>query len=634
MFPKENSSNNVIPLAFAGLYVVLAVVCFPLDDIQRHPDSAHHFSIARQYALTDPHMFSHGFYPGGYPAFLRLSLQQFELHPLMAGKLLSALCGFLGLLLVVSMTRKLGGGAAAVWAGLALMSNGFFVGASGMEGTDSPAALFQLLALYVLIRDPQRSGMSKTHAASAGMLMGIGYLFRFTALILVPFFGLFIASQSSERRTAYIFLLGFVLTAFPQLVSSAVVTGNPFHNEQVHNVWFALHGNMNWRQFWDLMPDDTSLWDVMTADPKRFFNNWIAGFTSFFWRGTGWPSFVPLVAVPYVLKRTMRMGHRLLLVSTILAPVIVTSIAFCTDRLGLVSILGLSVGVGLLLGDILPFIRVRPASTVRSLVPVVFLILLVLMIGSWRAVLLNRNPPQHHAVDDRVRNLGIQRVETVATNLTGMFDTESRWMTPYSWVGDPRGARSISELLDGREEKDDWQFVVLDYHRFYGRFLALKREAERGGNELVPLISEDSLGVYMVRPRGIGTAPVDSIAFSDGPILLAHTWIWDRDHIPIYLFWTTPDSLPNDCVIHVTLRRADGSVLCSHQSEPEMGTYPTTRWQPNTIIADLHLLEPSSNKESVAFLEVCVHCGDLEELARRECSWIDRLHRGARTPFP
>jgi hypothetical protein len=634
MFPKEKSSNNLILLAFAGLYVVLVVVCFPLDDIQRHPDSAHHFSIARQYALTDPHMFSHGFYPGGYPAYLRLSLQRLDLHPLLAGKLLSAMCGLFSLLLVISMTRRLGGRSAAIWAGLALMSNEFFVGASSMEGTDSPAALFQLLALFLLIGNPQPGDISKTRAAGTGMLMGLGYLFRFTSLILVPFFGLFIASQSSERRTAYIFLLGFALTALPQLLSSALVTGNPFHNEQVHNVWFALHGNMNWRQFWDLMPDDMSLWDVMTADPKRFFNNWIAGFTSFFWRGTGWPSFVPLVAVPYVFKRTMRIGYRLLLVSTILAPVIVTSIAFCTDRLGLVSILGLSVGVGLLLGDILPFTRVRPASTVRSLVPVVFLILLVLMIGSWRAVLLSRSRPRQHAVDELVRGLGIQRVETVATNLTGMFHTEDKWMTPYSWVGDPRGARSIPELLDGREEKDDWQFVVLDYHRFYGRFLPLKREVERGGSELVPLISQDSLGVYLVRPKGIGAALADSISFSAGPILLAHTWIWDRDRIPIYLFWTTPDSLHNDYMIHVTLRGADGSVLCSHQCEPEMDTYPTTRWQPNTVIADFHLLEPSSNKESVAFLEVGVHCGDHEESAHRECCWIDRLHRGARTPFP
>ena len=57
------------------------------------------------------------------------------------------------------------------------------------------------------------------------------------------------------------------------------------------------------------------------------------------------------------------------------------------------------------------------------------------------------------------------------------------------------------------------------------------------------------------------------------------------------LYWRADASIPLDYTVFVHLRDATGYVHAQRDNVPVLGFYPTSHWQPNSIVADMHCLQ-------------------------------------------
>lgn len=217
-------------------------------------------------------------YPWGYPAALRLA-EAVTHNYHRAGQLLSLAGGVLTLLAVWRISAELFGAAAAIAATVLLAVTANFNEFALQGTTDLPALglTYAAVAAILWTAPPERM---RTFAG--GVLLGLGYLMRYTALTAVPAIVIFLlmrprnGARGRWTRLA-LFAAGFAIAASPQLLPTAIVHGNPFWNRQDVNVYFGLAGQFDWAAGWaDAEASANGLLGIFLSQPAAFTRNWLA----------------------------------------------------------------------------------------------------------------------------------------------------------------------------------------------------------------------------------------------------------------------------------------------------------------------------------------------------------------------
>jgi hypothetical protein len=132
----------------------------------------------------------------------------------------------------------------------------------------------------------------------------LAFLMRHLGMLLLPWglLALWLLRPTNQARSAserhgrrhslpfilhssfFIFTLGFLLAASPQLAVNGWQTGNPLYSQQAKNIWLGVYGNSDWER-WEEVPDSIGLREVVLRDPARFFANWWGNLRAFV--GTG-----------------------------------------------------------------------------------------------------------------------------------------------------------------------------------------------------------------------------------------------------------------------------------------------------------------------------------------------------------
>ncbi len=243
-----------------------------------------------------------GFYQIGYPLLLWLVKPWTGGDAFVAGRLIAAVSGALLLLGTAALgwrclpTAVRGG--ASLLAVLVLAFSPFVVQYSLYVGTDMPFAAAWTLGLAAVIV-PQRH--TRRSLIFAGGLCGLAFLVRHPGLVLLPFgvVALLLLQRTNVKAGAGLqcwaafvrwsaigwFVLGWLLSALPQLLINVVDTGQPLYSQQAKNVWLAVYGDTDYSGRWHEATDDVRLRDIVLADPQRFFANWARNLQGFV--GTG-----------------------------------------------------------------------------------------------------------------------------------------------------------------------------------------------------------------------------------------------------------------------------------------------------------------------------------------------------------
>lgn len=234
-----------------------------------------------------------GFYHLGYPLLLWLVRPLTDDNAFLAARLIAPLSGGILLLSGFWLTRLLlhawpsRAGMGALLGLLLLATSPFVVRSAMLVGNDMPFAACVALALLLMIwagRDGGKMGV----AGLAGIAGGLAFLIRHPGLVLLIWGVVHCLVVCRERPRAIrmigIFVGGFLLAAFPQLLVNVIETGNPFFSQQAKNIWLGVYGGIDWGR-WHEVPDSIGLSEVILHDPARFFTNWWANVTGFFGRG-------------------------------------------------------------------------------------------------------------------------------------------------------------------------------------------------------------------------------------------------------------------------------------------------------------------------------------------------------------
>lgn len=218
----------------------------------------------------------HGLYPFGYAFVLRLGTLLLA-DPFVAARIIAVVSAGLSLRVAHALARDLFGPGAALATQVFLALNWHFHETALLVGTDQLASLVALLAVRALAASLREATVPR--AIVGGAWAGAAALVRQTALVLLPVFALAtlwtaLRGRGSRRRWLLAALtVGAGLAAYaPQMAISWRATGTPFHQTQARNVWFGLHGAMDWSR----TPGERelSLIGLVRDDPRLFFTHW------------------------------------------------------------------------------------------------------------------------------------------------------------------------------------------------------------------------------------------------------------------------------------------------------------------------------------------------------------------------
>jgi hypothetical protein len=287
-FPSTSDShaeNKNIPLSLLtfgvcfGIYTLLIAAYLAPRNAVENLDYWYQTSIGLRATWTEPSSLVDGFYPIGYPVLLAFAIRT-GLDVLRFGQILSWFGGALALIAVFRMTYRSSNLVGASLSILLLLTNFYFLYFCAYEGTDMLSAGLQLSALALLWElDPQQPfKRAILRTALIGTLIGLAYLVRYTALLLVPCAFLVIALHYRRSIKACTYLLGILIGTFfgaaaVQIVPSLLVHHRLFYNTQPKNVWFGIYGNMDWNYAWASVPNTITLGEVIALDPWKFITH-------------------------------------------------------------------------------------------------------------------------------------------------------------------------------------------------------------------------------------------------------------------------------------------------------------------------------------------------------------------------
>ena len=212
-----------------------------------------------------PTAFANGFLGMGYPAILN-AVTLVTGNILTSGKLTQAAAGLAILAMLPRLFREsFGDSAGVVLAQVLLAVDAVFVFAAAGETPDLLAAAFMTASLVAATAFVQRP--TAWTALGVGATLGVGYLVRYHALLLLPWvvLGMAILAAPGSRRLAWWAVAGFVLAAAPQFVLSGVVQGNPLYNLHIKSVAMGYFGTSS--DFVEKTRPYT-LWRVLSENPS------------------------------------------------------------------------------------------------------------------------------------------------------------------------------------------------------------------------------------------------------------------------------------------------------------------------------------------------------------------------------
>jgi len=280
----QKTKNLRERLLFYSPYVVIAIwVEIALYISSENPtvglsDAFGFFSRAESLSLHSISPWVNGFYPFGYPVSL-MSLSMLVGDYVLAGRIISLLCGVLGLITICRLSRDLFSPSVALITVIVCCTNHAYLKYATISNTDMPAAVLLILGIYFICRYTIKN--QRRFLLAAGATVGLAYLFRYTALMVVPAVLLFfwLRPQQADTwklrlQTSLYFILAFFVAASPQLVVSLIAKANPFYNLQAQNVYFGMFGQMDWQLNWPEASKINGLSEVIFSHPGIFLDHW------------------------------------------------------------------------------------------------------------------------------------------------------------------------------------------------------------------------------------------------------------------------------------------------------------------------------------------------------------------------
>lgn len=588
-------SLSLVILAYS---VIVLTYLVPRRSIQ-NLDFWYHISIGWNLNPREPKTMVDGFYPLGYPLLLRFAVE-WGLDALRVGQFLSWAGGLLALAALFLLVYLLTGGITiAAAASLLLLINRHFLTYATYEGNDMLAAGLQAasVATFCYAIEGDASPWAGRCLIVSSVLLGLAYLTRYTALMLLPIalLGVALAYNRYPRLslgTFALYLSAFLAVTAVQWVPSWIVYHNPFYNMQAKNVWFGIYGQGDWVNNWNKVPDTISLVEVIALDPDRFLRHWLGQVYSALATPQLWPWAFHIgwiVALPFLLvAQRPRIGVRLVLILSAIFPMVVTAMAWLTPRFLLFSMWMEAVLIAWLawrLMQLLPVSKTRP-STIASRVLTV-LALSLQWEGAWdwwRAKPLE-DPVK---VNDFLRLAGMEDPNLVATNNPYLHATDDPSRTRYAqtyWV-DPSPA-TVAELL-GKPSAARWQFLVMDYSQGFGNYSALREAFRQASDRLAPLALSDLRDIFCVLPCGFHTATPIVLDFGSGMRLIGYRLLGTGRKGALYLYWQAKAKLETSYKVSVRILDAAGAMVFQQDNVPAQWTRPTTGWRPGELIVDFY----------------------------------------------
>lgn len=231
---------------------------------------------------------AHPFYPFGLPLILWLG-QLANDQTLLFGRLAGMAATILAIGATMLLVWRLIGSSYA-WLGVILMLASPIVVAYGvLASTDAPMAGFAALALLALA---WREHPSIRQIALAGISLGLAYLFRFQAIVLLIPMLMWLCWQPAPtlpvqagwlhrlgRFTGpFLLLVGFLIASAPQWLLDIRDTGRPFATQQYVNIWLFAFDR------YEAVPGTSTLeqlWFILNFDPYRLWRHWLENIRQF-----------------------------------------------------------------------------------------------------------------------------------------------------------------------------------------------------------------------------------------------------------------------------------------------------------------------------------------------------------------
>jgi hypothetical protein len=601
----------VVLLAYSAAVVAYQVPRQTIHNL----DFWYHLTVGQRLQWNDPRTLVDGLYPLGYPFVLRLAAE-WGFDALRVGQILSWGGGLLAIgalfLLVYSLTGSI---LIAVAGSVLLLTNGQFLYHATFEGNDLLAAGFQAAAIlmlwYGLADRPTRR--LKLWLALSGILLGFAYLARHTALLLLPI-ALFctVLRYGRSRRDVVsavaLYSAGFLAVTAVQWVPSLIAYHNPFYNHHAKNVWFRIYGQRDYINNWRKVPDTISLRQVIALDPGRFFLHWVeqvrsALVTTMLWP---WPLQIGWVlALPLLLfARQPGPSRRLLLVMVVAATIIGTAMVWVAPRFLLVP---QWTEAALLAWLAFYLTRRLPLSKRSQLASAGGALLILAAVSQWQGVRdWLRTPPLVYPleVNSFLRLAGMQDASRVATNDRYLHATDEPFRTRYALTYRVDASPStVDELLE-RGPAADWEFLVMDYSSGQGNYQDMGEDFRQERARLAPLALSERRDIFCVLPCMASEAVPIDLTFGPGIHLVGYRLLETQNAGALYLYWRAERALGSSYKVSVRLKDEAGRVIFQKDNVPQLGTRPTTQWQPEALVVDFYSwqLDPDQDDYGVSIL--------------------------------
>jgi 4-amino-4-deoxy-L-arabinose transferase-like glycosyltransferase len=303
---------------------------------------------AQQLSATRAEPWVHGLYPFGYPLALRCLFQLTGDYEV-AGRVISIVAGACSLLALHRIGTLAFSKSVALLGLVVCATNPLFWVWGFNSGTDMAAAACVIGAVMFGMRSERDGSIAIADVAAAGCCLGLGYLIRYTTLLALPPFVVWLALRPRDLsireslgnlvKRAAVFVVSFVFVSSPQLVLSTAVKGSPLWNLQASNVYFGMFGGMNWGTGWQEAVRHTSITEVVAQHPREFLAHFVRNCISVptqtlvhypfaFLAGAG----VLICMARSMAPTTVAYSRRMLMVLVIVAFSLGVSIAFCVPR--------------------------------------------------------------------------------------------------------------------------------------------------------------------------------------------------------------------------------------------------------------------------------------------------------------
>ena len=272
--PRTRSPLSLLRHAVPLALIVATFLVLGMGELNRHVDLGEQDTpayLSKSLAMREEGGilgFIRACVTGTYPNEYRHPLYMLALAPLArrdlsffpAAKIATLAFGAGALLATYWAVWRAFGRSAAILATAMMGVNKWFVNISSMVACESLLMIFFVAAWGATPRDSEKA----RHYLLGGVWAGLSYMVKATGLILVWSFLVMVFARwrhrALARRGLWLFLMGFVLVAWPLMVRNAVVHGNPLHNANSKVTWLD-----NWEEWYS--PE-------FEADPPSALRYW------------------------------------------------------------------------------------------------------------------------------------------------------------------------------------------------------------------------------------------------------------------------------------------------------------------------------------------------------------------------